>query len=176
MSVLLASGCKKDDPEPTGAPGIPGGTGSGTSAFTATIDSASFSSNPLLVAGSNGSSAGLSFRAATGSTIANGDTISLVVTVTYTDPADFTVGHVFQGVNGPLADFAFGFFGRNTNSSGGIEAYSTNLAVNNAVVELTALDLVAKTWSATFSFNAKDDDTGSTYNITNGVFTDVEYD
>ncbi len=152
------------------------GGGVGAAAFSAVIDGLGFASNPLLIGGVGSDDPGLSSRAITGISILNGDTTTIVISITFVDPASFVTGQTFTGGNGPFGDFAFGYYGKRTGGATTIDALSTDLPMNNATLTITGIDTGTETWSGTFSFDALDDDTGIVYSISAGVFSNIEYD
>jgi len=81
------------------------------------------------------------------------------------------VGTLFE-IDNAISGTAFaGMFTR----AGTSESVSANAETEGQGM-ITSIDTIAKTFSGTFSFVAIDEDSNTSYSITNGVFQNVEYD
>jgi hypothetical protein len=140
------------------------------------MDGTAFESNPLLVAGTSASSAGLTTRLASGTVISNGDTTTVAITMTAFNASSFAVGATFDASNNVLGNWCFGVVTLNNGgSSNEYEAFSTN-GMLPASATITSYDEDNETFSGTFSFEAYDDVNDVSKVVSAGVFTEVEFD
>jgi hypothetical protein len=173
--IFFFAACSKEDDSSSGG-AITNPPGTGDTAFSWNMDGTAFESNPLLVAGTSASSAGLTTRLASGTVISNGDTTTVAITMTAFDSSSFAVGATFDAFNNVLGNWCFGVVTVNSGgSSSEYEAFSTagNLP---ASATITSYDEDNETFSGTFSFEAYDDVTDVTKVVSNGVFSNVEFD
>ncbi|GEQ85203.1 hypothetical protein ULMS_07110 [Patiriisocius marinistellae] len=81
-------------------------------------------------------------------------------------------GKVHQGINDSNLEeqFALGTYQEND------EINATTENTDNAIVKVTFIDKTNKVISGEFSFTATDEDSGQTFEVTQGRFTNVPYD
>ncbi len=171
-ALLLLGACSKDDDDSSsGGAGTPN-AGNGT--FTCEVDGQSYVSDPEKVIGLSSDVGGLFNRIASGFRDANGDTLVVTITIVSFNVNAFETGATFDSGN-VLGNWCFGAVSFNNGGSGEYTATSSadNLPCS---VTLTAYDPVAATFSGTFAFDANDEDANVTNVVTNGVFTNIEFD
>ncbi|NNK80531.1 MAG: hypothetical protein HKO93_03450 [Flavobacteriales bacterium] len=170
---MLQLGCEKDEDEESDNGGNNNPT-EDTSSFEAKIDGVDFESETILIAGTSAGSGGLNARLASGTRfMMNGDTMTVAITATSFNAAAFEEGADFDASNGLLGDYCFGNVLIN-NGLTEIEADSED--TGQAQMTITAYDEINGTFSGTFSFVAEDDDNNVSYTVTEGIFTNVEFD
>jgi len=85
---------------------------------------------------------------------------------------DLVAGKVHQGIADNIgSQFALGTYQETSN--GDINATSED--TDNAIVKVTSIDKTNMIISGEFSFTAVDEMTGNTYVVTDGTFTDMQY-
>jgi hypothetical protein len=172
ISILLLFSCEKDDDSGSGGGGSTPPAGDAT--FIAEVDGVDFESDPLLVAGTDGGSAGLSSLTASGTYIySNGDTLTVAITATSFDADAFQTGASFDAANTVLGNYAFGNVLLN---NGLVDIETSSVDTDQAELTITDYNETAGTFSGTFSFESDDGSGGNTYSVTAGEFTDVEFD
>jgi len=149
------------------------GTG-GPANFECSLNGVDFESHPLLLGGASVSNAGVSGRTASGTMIENnGETVTIVISVTTFNESDFQSGVMFDAANGILGRYCIGNI---LIKNGPLDIDASSTDTETAILNITGYNSVMELWSGTFSFTAEDENTGNTYSVSNGLFENIEFD
>ena len=173
VALLILSACGSDDAtdllpdDDDVAPGTP-------RSITCKIDGQDFSATVPFVTGALSLTDDFYAIAFVGVDFFGQDTISVAFAINGTDLATINNGDTFSGNGNLFQDFALGEVIVNNRPS--VEQEASSSETDIATVTVTKIDTAKKLISGTFSFEALDPNTQTTFLVTEGVFTDIEYD
>lgn len=168
--VILTTSCKKTTDEDGTKTNDTDHTENIIGSITAKIDGANFSAKTPFVTGKLDESNGLYTISMAAGDLSKGDTAGIAIALVGQDFNTLKEGDTFLGTNLPpnkiaAAKYVLDKDGRETEAP----------ADKTITVTITELNRSRKIVSGTFTFEAVDEETSQIYNITDGVFTNIEY-
>ena len=172
LVVLLMAACGSDDsadPVPDNNEVEPGTPGS----VTCKIDGEAFSAVSPFNAAQVTFTDDFYAIAVTGIDFFDQDTVAVALAMSGINFSSLSAGAVFSGTGTVGLDFALGAVEVNRRPTTEIDARSDETEV--AEFTITKIDRENQLISGTFSYRAVDPDTGSSFEVSDGIFTDMEY-
>ena len=173
IALLIMSSCGSDDtPDllPDDDDVVPGTPRS----VTCKINGEGFSATVPFTGGTLSLTGSFYAIAIVGADFFGRDTVSIAIAISGNELSTLNTGDAFSGTGNILEDFAVGEV--NVNNRPSVEQEASSSETDNATVTITKIDRDNKLISGTFSYEAVDPDSQTTFSVTEGVFTDIEYD
>lgn len=149
------------------APGTPG-------SVTCKVDGTDFSASGVLATGTLTFTGDFYAMAIAGVDFFGQDTVALALAMSGTDFANLMENEAFTG-EGDIVNSNLGAGEINIHRRPTIDDKASSLETEIANITITKLDRDNELFSGTFSFEGLDPDTNTRIVVTEGVFTDIEY-
>lgn len=167
------SACSNDDDPTDPIPGDddvkPGDPGT----ITCTIDGEKFASGSLLTTGSLSTNDDFFTLGGVGVDFLDSDTLGIVFAMIGTNFSSLQSGQVFKSDQNSIVNTVTAQLSIDRKPA--VEIRARTFGSNADIFTLTGINRDEGVYSGTFSFDAKDEDTGVTYEVRDGIFTDIPY-
>ena len=170
LATISAVSCKKSTDDAGTKPNETDNTQNIIGAITAKIDGVDFSAKGPFVTGSLDETNGFYTIGLAAGDLSKGDTAAIVIALVGQDFNTLKEGDRFLGTNVLPNKIATAKYVLNKN---GTETEAPTDKV--IIVVITELNKTKNLMSGTFSFEAVDEETNQVHNITDGVFTNIEF-
>ena len=168
--LFTLSACTKEEESPSNDDGD---NDPSTTTFTCLIDGIEFSANSFLIDDVTATGSGIYQRRASGSYISGGDTMTVSITLLSPTEDGFEVGANFDSANGEDEKRCYGNV---WNSSDGDVSVEPGGDEPPATATLSAVDSELEVFSGSFEFEYYDSQTETDRTVSEGVFSNINYD